>query len=313
MHGSPRTVCVVDFQARQVVASVLKVEGGAITTLGSASSSDVHGAAIIDKVTGHFAKEFQQKYKADMRESGRAVRHLSAEVEQLKISLTSAAKGAVNCESLYEGMDFHTTINRGKFEMVAGPVLRKTGDAIEDALEALKLETSAIDDVIVIGGLARIPKVQRLVENFFDKDILTPASAEEDVAIGAAIEAGNCQEQATPLTPDTVSSTNKLAKVKTTTTPIHLVDGEGNLVTVIAAGAPLPHAQTLTLTSEGDTTAVHLVAGSGKTVGETTALAKLTVASNEVLLHLALADTGVLQVTTSAKGVAPVTVTVPSS
>ena len=138
----------------------------------------------------YFIKMFKKKYGKDMRSDDRAVQKLRREVEKAKRALSAAHQTKIEVESLFEGQDFSETLTRAKFEELNMDLFRSTLVPVKKVLEDAEMKKTDIDEIILVGGSTRIPKVQQLVKEFFNgKEPSKGVNPDEAVAYGAAVQA----------------------------------------------------------------------------------------------------------------------------
>lgn len=138
----------------------------------------------------HFVAEFKLKTRKDLTTSDRAMRRLRSACERAKIALSSSTRATVEIDSLFEGIDFNSSITRARFEDLCGDYFRNTLGPVEQVLKDAKMAKSAIHEVVLVGGSTRIPKVQELIRNFFNgKEPNRSINPDEAVAYGAAVQA----------------------------------------------------------------------------------------------------------------------------
>jgi L1 cell adhesion molecule like protein len=138
----------------------------------------------------HFCNEFKQKYKKDLHQNQRAIRRLRTACERAKRNLSSATKTSVQIDSLFEGVDFDSQITRAKFEQLNADLFRKCMDPVTKVLQDSGMSKGQIDEVVLVGGSTRIPRVQELLKEFFGgKELCKSINPDEAVAYGAAVQA----------------------------------------------------------------------------------------------------------------------------
>lgn len=138
----------------------------------------------------HFSDEFKRKYKKDLTESDRALRRLRTACERAKRTLSASTTATIEIDSLYEGVDFASSITRARFEDLCGDYFRSCLVPVEKVLKDAKMGKSDIDEVVLVGGSTRIPKVQELIKQFFNgKEPCKSINPDEAVAYGAAVQA----------------------------------------------------------------------------------------------------------------------------
>ncbi|CAD6215224.1 unnamed protein product [Miscanthus lutarioriparius] len=135
-------------------------------------------------------EEFKRKHKKDITGNPRALRRLRTSCERAKRTLSSTAQTTIEIDSLYEGIDFYSTITRARFEELNMDLFRKCMEPVEKCLRDAKMDKSTIHDVVLVGGSTRIPKVQQLLQDFFNgKELCKSINPDEAVAYGAAVQA----------------------------------------------------------------------------------------------------------------------------
>jgi len=138
----------------------------------------------------HFVKEFKTKYKKDLTTSDRALRRLRTACERAKCTLSASPRATIEIDSLFEGVDFNSSITRARFEDLCGDYFRNCIGPVEQVLRDSKIAKSDVHEVVLVGGSTRIPKVQELIKNFFNgKEPCKSINPDEAVAYGAAVQA----------------------------------------------------------------------------------------------------------------------------
>merc|ERR1740131_713792 len=139
----------------------------------------------------HFIKLYKKKKGKDLRKDVRAVQKLRREVEKAKRALSAAHQVRVEIESLYDGEDFSETLTRARFEELNMDLFRGTLKPVQQVLQDAGMKKNEIDEIVLVGGSTRIPKVQQLVKEFFNgKEPSRGINPDEAVAYGAAVQAG---------------------------------------------------------------------------------------------------------------------------
>eukprot|EP00668_Euglena_longa_P032264 GGOE01041568.1.p1 GENE.GGOE01041568.1~~GGOE01041568.1.p1 ORF type:complete len:567 (-),score=161.33 GGOE01041568.1:448-2127(-) len=186
----PRVVLVFDFGATSLDISIMRVDGGLVEMLGTASEASLGGDNIDSILVDHFVKEFKRKHKADLRENPRSLRRLRIACERAKRVLSSSMQTVLEADSLYEGIDFFANITRGRFDELISDVMRRCLVVVDNALQEANVEQESIDEVLLVGGSSRIPRVVATLSGFFpDAPVRTSVSPDEAVACGAATQA----------------------------------------------------------------------------------------------------------------------------
>merc|ERR1711939_716695 len=154
---------------------------------------DTHlgGEDFDQRVMSYFMKLFRKKHKANMSKDKRAVQKLRREVERVKRTLSSQHQARLEIESLYDGIDFSETLTRARFEDLNMDLFKKTLGPVKNAMDDGGLTKSEVDELVMVGGSTRIPKVQQLLKDFFNgKEPNKGINPDEAVAYGAAVQGG---------------------------------------------------------------------------------------------------------------------------
>ncbi|KAI8515016.1 Heat shock 70 kDa protein [Branchiostoma belcheri] len=157
-----------------------------------ATAGDTHlgGEDFDNRVVNHFVDEFKRKYKKDLRSNPRAIRRLRTACERAKRTLSSSTEAVIEIDSLHEGIDFNSKLSRARFEELCADLFRGTLEPVEKALRDAKMDKSKIHEVVLVGGSTRIPKIQKLLQDFFNgKELNKSINPDEAVAYGAAVQA----------------------------------------------------------------------------------------------------------------------------
>jgi len=185
-----KNVCIFDLGGGTFDVSILSIEDGIFEVKSTAGNTHLGGEDFDNRMVGHFCDEFKRKHKKDLRENKRSLRRLRTACERAKRTLSSSAQASIEIDALYEGIDFYTTLTRPRFEELNGDLFRQTLECVEKAIRDSKLEKNKIDEVVLVGGSTRIPKIQKLLEGFFkDKTLNKSINPDEAVAYGAAVQA----------------------------------------------------------------------------------------------------------------------------
>ena len=186
-----KNVLIFDLGGGTFDVSILTIDEGSLFEVRS-TAGDTHlgGEDFDNRLVDHFAAEFKRKFKKDLKANPRALRRLRTACERAKRSLSSSTQASIEIDSLAEGIDFYTKITRAKFEELCNDLFRSCLEPVEKALQDAKLDKSKIHEVVLVGGSTRIPKVQQLLEDFFNgKKLNKTINPDEAVAYGAAIQA----------------------------------------------------------------------------------------------------------------------------
>jgi len=185
-----RNVLIFDLGGGTFDVSLLTLEDGVFEVKATAGDTHLGGEDFDQTMVQHFVEEFKRKYKKDMSSNPRALRRLRTACERAKRALSSSAQATVEIDSLFEGIDFNSTITRARFEDLCAHYFRSCLEPVEKVLKDAKLSKDQIHEVVLVGGSTRIPKVQQLVKDFFNgKEPCKSINPDEAVAYGAAVQA----------------------------------------------------------------------------------------------------------------------------
>ena len=168
--------------------SILTIEDGIFEVKSTSGDTHLGGEDFDNRMVNHFIQEFKRKHKKDISENKRAVRRLRTACERAKRTLSSSTQASVEIDSLFEGVDFYTSITRARFEELNADLFRGTMEPVEKALRDAKLDKAAVHEIVLVGGSTRIPKIQKLLQDFFNgKELNKSINPDEAVAYGAGI------------------------------------------------------------------------------------------------------------------------------
>lgn len=188
-HGE-RNVLIFDLGGGTFDVSILTIEDGIFEVKSTAGDTHLGGEDFDNRMVTHFVAEFKRKHKKDLTTNPRALRRLRTACERAKRTLSSSSQANIEIDSLFEGIDFYTNITRARFEELCADLFRSTMDPVEKALRDAKMDKSQMHDIVLVGGSTRIPKVQKLLSDFFSgKELNKSINPDEAVAYGAAVQA----------------------------------------------------------------------------------------------------------------------------
>nr|5BN8_A Chain A, Heat shock 70 kDa protein 1A [Homo sapiens] len=185
-----RNVLIFDLGGGTFDVSILTIDDGIFEVKATAGDTHLGGEDFDNRLVNHFVEEFKRKHKKDISQNKRAVRRLRTACERAKRTLSSSTQASLEIDSLFEGIDFYTSITRARFEELCSDLFRSTLEPVEKALRDAKLDKAQIHDLVLVGGSTRIPKVQKLLQDFFNgRDLNKSINPDEAVAYGAAVQA----------------------------------------------------------------------------------------------------------------------------
>jgi L1 cell adhesion molecule like protein len=185
-----KNVLIFDLGGGTFDVSLLNIDDGIYEVKATAGDTRLGGEDFDNRLVEHFTKEFKRKKKKDLSSNPRSLRRLRTACERAKRTLSSSTQASIEIDSLFDGEDFYTTITRARFEELCGDLFRSTLAPVEKVLKDARLGKGDIDDIVLVGGSTRIPKIQTLISNFFNsKELSKKINPDEAVAYGAAIQA----------------------------------------------------------------------------------------------------------------------------
>ncbi|CAG9943852.1 unnamed protein product [Clonostachys rosea f. rosea IK726] len=186
-----RQIIVYDLGGGTFDVSLLSIDKGIFEVLSTAGDTHLGGEDFDQRIINHLAKAYNKKNSVDVTKDAKAMGKLKREAEKAKRTLSSQMSTRIEIEAFWEGNDFSETLTRAKFEELNIDLFKKTLKPVEQVLKDADVKKSEVDDIVLVGGSTRIPKVQSLIESFFNgKKASKGINPDEAVAFGAAVQAG---------------------------------------------------------------------------------------------------------------------------
>ncbi|KAJ3478417.1 hypothetical protein NLG97_g8584 [Lecanicillium saksenae] len=190
-HDGERQIIVYDLGGGTFDVSLLSIDNGVFEVLATAGDTHLGGEDFDQRVINFFAKSYNKKNSVDITKDAKAMGKLKREAEKAKRTLSSQMSTRIEIEAFFEGNDFSETLTRAKFEELNMDLFKKTIKPVEQVLKDANVKKSEVDDIVLVGGSTRIPKVQSLIEEYFGgKKASKGINPDEAVAFGAAVQAG---------------------------------------------------------------------------------------------------------------------------
>ncbi|RWR76767.1 heat shock cognate protein 2-like protein [Cinnamomum micranthum f. kanehirae] len=185
-----KNVLIFDLGGGTFDVSILTIENCNFEVKATTGDTHLGGEDFDNRMVNHFIQEFKRKHKIDISDNPRAIRRLRTACERTKRTLSSMPQTTIQIDCLYDGIDFHSTVTCARFEELNMDLLKKCLELVNNCLIDAKIDKNSIDDVVLVGGSTRIPKVQQLLQDFFNgKELCKSISPDEAVAYGAAVQA----------------------------------------------------------------------------------------------------------------------------
>jgi len=189
--GGEKNILVFDLGGGTFDVSVLAIDNGVFEVMSTNGDTHLGGEDFDQRIMDYFIKLIKKKYKKDVSGDARAKQKLRREAERAKRALSTQHQVRVEIESLVDGIDLSEPLTRARFEELNNDLFKKTMGPVKKAMEDADLKKSDIDEVVLVGGSTRIPKVQQLLKDFFDgKEPNKGVNPDEAVAYGAAVQGG---------------------------------------------------------------------------------------------------------------------------
>ena len=184
-----QNILIFDLGGGTFDVSILSIDEGIFEVKATAGDTHLGGEDFDNRMVDYCLQELKRKYKKELTDNQRALRRLRTSCERAKRTLSSSTVASIEIDSLIDGMDYNTTISRAKFEDMNMDYFRKCMEPVEKVIRDSKLSKSQIQQIVLVGGSTRIPKVQQLLSDFFGgKDLCRSINPDEAVAYGATIQ-----------------------------------------------------------------------------------------------------------------------------
>ncbi|GAU25081.1 hypothetical protein TSUD_257750 [Trifolium subterraneum] len=246
MEPDEKNVLIFDLGGGTFDVSHLTIDDGLFEVNATAGDNHLGGEDFDNRMVEHFVEEFKRKHEKEISGNPRALRKLRTACERAKRILSSTVQTTIEIDSLYEGTDFSTTITRDRFEELNMDLFSKCMDTVERCLRDAKMDKSSVHDIVLVGGSTRIPKVQQLLQDYFNgKELCKNINPDEAVAYGAAV-------QAAILNREKIQKIKDLALVDVTPLSLGVETAGGVMTVLIQKNFPIPYMKEQVFSTNSD-------------------------------------------------------------
>ena len=183
-------ILIYDLGGGTFDVSLLAIDDGVFEVKATAGDTHLGGEDFDRRMMEYCMADFKKKHKADLSSSKRSIRRLQTACESAKKTLSSSTSAVIEIDSLFEGIDYNVSLTRARFEDMCSDLFRKTFAPVEKVMKDAKMSKSKIDEIVLVGGSTRIPKIQSQLSEYFNGKALNKSiNPDEAVAYGAAVQA----------------------------------------------------------------------------------------------------------------------------
>ena len=185
-----KNILIFDLGGGTFDVSLLSIDEGIFEVRATAGDTHLGGEDFDNRMVSYFSNEFKRKYKKDLTTNERSMRRLRTSCERAKRTLSTASQAHIEIDSLFDGTDFNSTISRARFEDMNMDYFKKCMEPVEKVLRDSKISKADVDEIVLVGGSTRIPKIQSMLSDYFGgKELCKSINPDEAVAYGATVQA----------------------------------------------------------------------------------------------------------------------------